>query len=69
MSYKFTVADLLEHLSGIDPQTEVLFGPRFAEGKELTFFRTKRRGLALLQIEFGERLEWAGDGLVLVREE
>lgn len=44
-----TVGDLRMHLKIFDDDDEVIFG-----GGNLTFYRTKKRGPNLVQIEFAE---------------
>ena len=46
-----TIGDLIEHLKIFDKDTELMFG-----SDELTFYRTKRRGDNLVQIEFNETI-------------
>ncbi len=45
-----TVGELMDHLKIFDRDDELIFGQGF-----LTFYRTKKRGPELVQIEFDEQ--------------
>jgi hypothetical protein len=48
-SKRITVGDLREHLELLPDDFELIFGD-----EDLSFYRTKRRGPKLVQIEFNE---------------
>ncbi len=47
---KITISELIEHLKVFDPEAKLTFG----NDDKLTFYRTKRKGERLVQIEFNE---------------
>jgi hypothetical protein len=48
-----TVQDIRDAIHGLDGDTEISFGSTLA-GRELRFYRFKRRGEKLLQMELNE---------------
>ncbi len=58
-----TVGDLIAHLQVFALDAEVMFG---SEPGALTFYRTKRRGPKLVQIEFAEQVYRTAGGEVVV---
>lgn len=53
---RITVGDLVEQLSGYPPDAEITFGC-LRDTTFLTFYRVKRRGDRLVQIELNELRE------------
>lgn len=51
---RITVGDLVRELSGYDKDTEITFGSTL-DANSLVFYRVKRRGVNLVQIELNER--------------
>jgi hypothetical protein len=62
---ELTVKDLIDHLSIFDRDAIVVFG-----GSEdgLIFYRTKRRGAKLIQIEFEQQVYRDDSGRLVVQE-
>jgi hypothetical protein len=57
----FTVGELRDALKGYPDDNQVIFGC-----KELEFYRTKKRGDKLVQIEFNQIVSATDDGKVVV---
>jgi hypothetical protein len=51
--FPLTVGQIRDAIKGVSDDTEITFGSTLA-GKELLFYRFKRRGEKLLQIELNE---------------
>lgn len=61
---KITIQDLIDHLSTFDRDSEITFG----NDDLLTFYRTKRRGENIVQIEFNEVLIERSEGLIEIQK-
>lgn len=51
--YRITIGELIDHLSTFNKNDELTFG----NDDQLTFYRTKKRGEKVVQIEFNEVIE------------